>query len=77
MKKYTNNEKPGQECPCCHGSGVILQHEDAHRSEGWIPCPRGLWHGENVLVCDSGILVEAADKWEHKKPKQKKNTGGG
>jgi transcription elongation factor Elf1 len=26
-------------CPTCNGSHSILEAEDCHRSEGWIPCP--------------------------------------
>lgn len=29
---------PPMTCNVCSGKGSYLQQEDAHRSEGWVPC---------------------------------------
>jgi len=36
-------------CPTCSGTGSYLEQADAHRSEGWIPCPS--------LHCRGGVIV--------------------
>jgi len=50
----TNKRKIGDKCPFCGGSGLVLEHADAHRSEGWIPCR---WHSDG-LQCNRGKLIK-------------------
>ena|ERR1700735_623972 len=40
-KGYRYVDLPKEEwhtCNICHGKGSYLESEDAHRSEGWVPC---------------------------------------
>ena len=34
----SEKHRNGDTCPVCRGTNQIWQHQDAHRSEGWIPC---------------------------------------
>lgn len=56
--------KSGDRCPACGGKGRIFLEQDAHRSEGWIPCGfnttrNGLIDGRPVkfiaLQCHKGL----------------------
>lgn len=56
----------GTTCQACHGSGMVEQQEDAHRSAGTVPCPAGYFRGHGMPFCRDGALRFSAydlDNW--------------
>ena len=46
----------GTTCPTCGGEGQYLTTQDAHRSAGWVPCPRRGFQGHGRPTCTDGVL---------------------
>lgn len=46
----------GTKCPSCNGTGSSFEQGDAHRSPGFVPCPRGYFQGHGNPVCNKGKL---------------------
>ena len=65
---HTYSLTDGDKCPMCEGTGSVLMQEDAHKSEGYVPCqfytarpnpnpPKfGESHTTIHLRCRQGIL---------------------